>query len=155
MKESIKKKITYRAFVFDDESVIREMIWSLLDARSYEVFTFPHPGLCPQFEMNACPCVLNNPCTDIILSDLNMPVSKGLDFIKAQIKKGCQCKNIAIMSGYWTEDEMSKAKSIGCKIFIKPFKIKVLIQWLDEVEARIEPNRKLSNWWKEDYKKEE
>lgn len=128
MKEKIKKNMTYRAFVFDDERVIREMIWSLLDARGYEVFTFPHPGLCPQFQMDACPCALHNPCTDIIISDLNMPVAKGLDFVEAQIKKGCQCKYIALMSGYWIENDISKAKSIGCKISRKPFKIDELTQ---------------------------
>jgi len=32
-----------RAVIFDDEPLMRQLLWSLLDRRGYEVFTFPDP----------------------------------------------------------------------------------------------------------------
>ena len=42
--------MSYRALIFDDQKEIRQMLWALFDSRGYEVFTFPHPGLCPLAE---------------------------------------------------------------------------------------------------------
>jgi len=150
-RKIMKNKMVYRAFVFDDESAIRSLLWSILDHRGYEVFTFPHPGVCPQFGMAACPCPLEKACTDIIISDLNMPVSNGLDFVEEQVKKGCHCRHMALMSGDWKEQDLAAAKNLGFKIFSKPFQLNELINWLDDVEKKIVPRRKLSNWWKENY----
>ena len=133
---SNNKKASYRAFVFDDDQNIRAMLWEILDQRGYEVFTFPDPGYCPLFEMAACPCPLKQSCTDIIITDLNMPVSNGLDFIETQLKKGCHCKHIALISGDLNAEALSKANKMGLKIFEKPFGLDELTEWLDKVEKK-------------------
>ena len=139
--------MNYRALIFDDEKSIRQMLWSLFDNRGYEVFTFPNPALCPISEEKVCPCGDKQTCSDIILSDVNMPIKNGLDFLEEQIKKGCRCKHIALMSGAFTDESVSKAKALGIKIFNKPFKITEIINWLDQIERDIEPDRKLSDWF--------
>ena len=139
----------YRAFIFDDQKDIRQILYSLFDRRGYEVFAFPHPGICPLSEEEICPCPIEQACADIILSDVNMPIKNGLDFIEEQIQKGCRCKHFALMSGDFTDGDVSKAKSLGIKIFKKPFKLKEVINWLGQIENDIDPKRKLSNWFLE------
>ena len=47
----------------------------------------------------------------------------------------------------WRQRFEREAKAIGCEIFDKPFDFAKLTAWLDECEKRIEPNRKLSDWF--------
>ena len=139
--------MNYRAFIFDDEKEIRQILWSLFDNRGYEVFTFPHPGTCPLSEEELCPCSIEETCADLILSDVNMPIKSGLEFLEEQIKKGCRCKHFALMSGTFTHEGLSKAKSLGVKIFKKPFALTEIINWLNQIEKDIVPKRKLSDWF--------
>jgi DNA-binding NtrC family response regulator len=141
------KKMNYRVLIFDDEKGIRQMLWLLFDNRGYEVFTFPNPTLCPISKEEVCPCGDEKACSDIILSDVNMPVKNGLEFLEEQIKKGCKCNHIALMSGAFTDESVFKAKSLGVKIFKKPFKITEIINWLDQIAKDIDPERKLSDWF--------
>ena len=38
-----------------------------------------------------------------------LPHMSGLDFIEHQIQNGCKVDNIAVMSGYWTDQTLEKA----------------------------------------------
>ena len=137
----------YRALIFDDMKEIRKILWKLFDNRGYEVLTFSHPALCPLSEKEVCPCSSEETCADVILSDVNMPIKKGIDFLEEQIKKGCRCKHFALMSGEFSEEDVSKAKSLGIKIFEKPFKLAQIINWLDQIEKDTDQKRKLSDWF--------
>ena len=135
--------MNYRALIFDDMKEIRKMLWKLFDNSGYEVFTFPHPALCPLSELEVCPCSSDETCADVILSDLDMPIKKGINFLEEQIKKGCKCKHFGLMSGEFSGEDVFKAKSLGIKTFKKPFKLKEVISWLDQIENDIDPKRKL------------
>ena len=139
--------MNYRALIFDDMKEIRKILWKLFDNRGYEVLTFSHPALCPLSEKEVCPCSSEETCADVILSDVNMPIKKGIDFLEEQIKKGCRCKHFALMSGEFSEEDVSKAKSLGIKIFKKPFKLAQIINWLDQIEKDTDQKRKLSDWF--------
>jgi DNA-binding response OmpR family regulator len=139
--------MSYRALIFDDEKEIRNILWILFDDRGYQVFTFPHPGICPLSEEKICPCSSDEMCSDVILSDLNMPVKKGIDFLEEQIKKGCKCKHFALMSGDFSDEDVSRAKSLGVHIFKKPFNVEEISNWLDQIERDINPKRRLSDWF--------
>ena len=141
--------MNFRALIFDDQQEIRQILWSLFDRRGYEVFTFPHPGSCPLSEEKPCPCSIEESCTDIILSDMNMPVKNGLDFLEEQLSKGCKCKNLALMSGDFADEDILRAESLGIKIFEKPFKLAEISNWLDQTEHNIDAKRKLSDWFLE------
>jgi DNA-binding NtrC family response regulator len=136
-----------RALIFDDMKEIRKILRKLFDKRGYEVFTFPNPALCPLSELEVCPCSSEEACADVILSDLNMPIKKGTNFLEEQIKKGCRCKHFGLMSGEFSEEDVSKAKSLGIKIFKKPFKLAQIINWLDQIEKDTDQKRKLSDWF--------
>ena len=70
----------------------------------------------------------------------------GISFIEDQIKKGCRCKHIALMSGDLNGKTESRANILGVKIFKKPFNFEELTNWLDEIENNIDPERELSDW---------
>ena len=76
-----------------------------------------------------------------------MPIKNGIEFLDEQIKKGCRCKHIALMSGDFTEESIVKAKSLGVKLFIKPFKVEEIFNWLNQIEGDMDPKRKLSDWF--------
>lgn len=135
-----------RALIFDDDPMIRQMLWSIFDRRGYEVLTFPDPGLCPLHLKCGCTCGAETACTDLILSDLEMPCVKGLDFVEALVRKGCHCRHIALMSGAWSRHDIARASGLGCKLFAKPFHLSEILDWLAEVEGTLAPDRKLQEW---------
>ena len=135
-----------RAVVFDDEPLLRQLLGAVLERRGYEVFIFSNPGMCPLHVTSSCPCPSGTLCADIIISDLQMPNVNGLDFLEALVGKGCRNPHYAVISGQWTEATISRAKQLGCRLFAKPFDIRDITLWLEEVEASITPERKLLDW---------
>ncbi|NIQ37016.1 MAG: response regulator [Proteobacteria bacterium] len=134
-----------RAFVFEDNDTLRSMMSSVLEGRGYEVMSFPDPGFCPMVLNRECPCPHKHACADIIITDINMPSMTGLEFLENRRQNGCKVKNRAVMSGRWSEEELDKARKLGCKIFEKPFSFADLGRWLEECEKRLDPKRKLSD----------
>ena len=146
----MKKNFTYRAFVVDDDNYIRNFLQDVLQGRGYEVIAFSNPSMCPNYKMTSCPCHPLQSCTDIIISNMHMPISTGVEYIENLQKKGCRCDNIALISGNWKDEDLAKANAMGCKILYKPFQLAEFLEWLDEVEKKIHPERVLTDWWKED-----
>lgn len=140
----MKKKSSYRILVFDDHQEILNLLKVVFDSRGYEVLTYPHPGACPIFDNTSCSCPDGQSCTDIILTDINMPVMKGIDFIEKQLEKGCHCRHLALMSGDYTLDDMQRASELGLKFFKKPFAVADIFDWLDQIEQKINPHRQLT-----------
>ncbi|MGD2186121.1 MAG: response regulator [Desulfobacterales bacterium] len=145
----MEKQTPYRILIFDDSKEIRSLLHDLFSKRGYEVFSFPNPAACPISHEELCPCPTGEACSDFILSDLNMPVLQGIDFLERQIHKGCQCKNMILMSGDFTENDVIRAKSIGLRLLRKPFGITEILEKIEHIEKTIDPDRKLSDWFLE------
>jgi len=135
-----------RALVFEDNRELRRLLSEILRLRGYEVIGFPHPGACPLFALESCMCQPSYACTDIIISDVDMPYSDGLSFMNHLHDKGCGCRHIALMFGDWEKQDMDRAREMGHKVFHKPFEISELNDWLSEVESKIDPARELVEW---------
>ena len=135
-----------RVLIFDDDPTMRQLLWLVCDQRGYEVFTFPEPGLCPLRAKDTCPCDGHAACADVIISDLEMPHTRGIDFVEKLLGNGCRCRHLALMSGGWSEGEVARAATLGCKVFSKPFHISEVSEWLDQVHREITPNRMLRDW---------
>ncbi|MEW6673871.1 MAG: response regulator [Thermodesulfobacteriota bacterium] len=140
-------KRPYRVLIFDDDDSIRKLLWGYFDGRKYEVFTFPDPKSCNLCDIQSCDCPTQEACADIIISDLNMPFMKGLDFLELQIKKGCKCRHLALMSGDLTVADADRAKPLGIKLFKKPFRIREIDEWVKKVEGEIPAGRQLTDWY--------
>ena len=141
--------IRFRAVLLEDNDAIRKALRETLANRGYEIFSFTSPAICPMQLEPECRCKGGQRCVDIIISDLDMPTITGLQFIENQKRKNCKCQHIALMSGFWTEEDELQAKKFGCKVFSKPFDLFELNQWLDRVERQISPTRKLTNWFQD------
>ena len=89
---------------------------------------------------------LANTCSDIIISDVNMPVENGLDFIKGLIDIGCKVKFRALMSAEWMESDLEHAESMGCRVFNKPFNLYEMLKLLANCRKQIDEKGELSDW---------
>lgn len=135
-----------RVLIFEDNDLLRSTLNDILASYGYEVYDFSNPGLCPQYlSSNHC-CLLDDACSDIILSDVNMPVETGLEFIRNRLNFGCKIKFRALMSAEWTESDLQYAEKIGCKVFQKPFDLEELLEWLENCQKQTDQNRVLSDW---------
>ena len=74
-----------------------------------------------------------------------MPKVNGLKFIGNLKNNGCKIKNIALVSGDWTEEDVLKAKEFDCEVFYKPVPPEELFAWIDTCEKNIDPKRVLLN----------
>ena len=92
-------------------------------------------------------CPLKHACSDIIISDVNMPTETGLEFIRKRIENSCKIKYRALMSAEWSDADLQKAKELGCRIFHKPFDLEELLEWLDDCKRHIGDERVLSDWF--------
>ncbi len=105
----IRKKMERpRAVVLDDDYTIRTLVDAVLSERGYEVHGSFRPLSCPVFLDSKCSCSADTHCTNIIITDINMPEMTGLEFIEHQKRNGCKVQNIAVMSGRWTDIPITK-----------------------------------------------
>lgn len=132
-----------RAIVLDDDNAIKNLISEILKNRGYEVYASSNPFLSPVYLDSKCTCPIKHTCTTIIITDNNMPNMTGLEFIEHQKKMGCKVQNTAVISGKWTNEEIERAKSLGCRVFNKPFKIEKIKKWLADCEKDLDRNSKL------------
>ena len=141
--------LKFRVILLEDNNAIRLLFSEIFTDRGYETLAFSTPAICPLQLVPECRCSVNETCTDMIVSDLDMPQITGLNFIENQKKKNCKCKHVALVSAKWTEEDLSLAHQLGCKTFEKPFNFEDFYRWLDEVERSVEPTRELRNWFQE------
>jgi CheY-like chemotaxis protein len=134
-----------RAVVLDDDGAIKALVSNLLRERGYEVYASSEPFLSQVYMGSGCSCSVGHTCTDIIITDNNMPNMSGLKFIERQKRMGCRVQNTAVMSGSWTKEEIEHAKKLGCHVFNKPFKINEIKEWLNECEKELDHKNKPSD----------
>jgi CheY-like chemotaxis protein len=131
----------YRTILCEDNLYVRNVFIFILEERGHEVFSYENPAECPLNSLTECKCNCMNLCSDIIISDVSMPIMNGLDFIETLREKGCKNDNIALISGFWTTKDISRAKKIGCTVFHKPIHPQELNEWLENCEKKIDPQR--------------
>ena len=112
-------KRNVRAMLFEDDQRVRTFVERILKSKQCEVISYKDPGLCPLQSAHDCQCSGNERCTDIILTDVDMPNVSGIDLIESQIAKGCRAQSIAIMYGSWSDENRERAESLGCTVFLK------------------------------------
>ena len=134
-----------RVLIFEDNDTLRSTLKSLLEDLGYEVHTFSNPGMCSQYYSSDHSCLVDDSCSDIIISDVNMPIANGIEFIKSRLNNGCKINFRALMSADWNEADLQQAEKIGCRIFHKPFDLQELINWLDHCRKQIDERRTLAN----------
>ena len=139
-------KFKYRAIVIDDMDFCRELLTDFLQDRGYQVISFPDPTTCPLFPARQSECPKQFACADFLLTDNRMPHLAGVDFLELQAQGKCKIEvsRKAILSAYWTVEDLSRVEQLGCRSVSKPYDLKRLGSWLDSQEALISENRQLT-----------
>ncbi len=123
------KKMSIRIYIFEDNDQVRLWLEEILGIYGYAVRVFSHPSQGIIREMN----IRKSPGqADIVITDMDMPEMSGSELTQKLISAGFDEKNIAVISGYWTEKSAGKAEKAGVKMFRKPFSIRDLLTWLEE-----------------------
>lgn len=123
-----------KALVLDDDPLVLSLLSHLLAFRGYDVASYADPGQCPLSECCACPCALRQAgCPNLILTDVNMPTMNGVEFVAELRRKGCQCPNIAMISGDWSESNLALARQLGAQVFFKPCDLPRLDTWARQI----------------------
>lgn len=136
-----------RVLIFEDNDMIRSTLKAVFAENGYEVHTFSNPAMCPLYHGAGHDCRLDHPCSDIIISDINMPFKNGLEFIENLLNQGCEVKFQALMSADWDENDLHLAWNLGCEIFGKPFDLEAMLNWLGDCRKKIDDKRVLSDWF--------
>ncbi len=131
-----------KIIIFDDDTVILEMISDYFSLRNFEVQSFSKPVLCsPSSDADSCV----NPCADILIVDLRMPRINGIQLITHQVRNGCpiNIKNKAIMSGDLPYEHVDKIIELAGIFFQKPLNMRELDAWAKECISRIDLSQPL------------
>jgi CheY-like chemotaxis protein len=79
-----------RAIIYDDDAVVLDMLTQYFVKRSYQVYSYNEPVVCPLYESLADSCENLAPCADVMISDFQMPKMKGTELFQRQAKRGCK-----------------------------------------------------------------
>lgn len=133
-----------RAVIIEDEEVIRFAVAHLFRSRGFEVIACPDAVSFSLFSNCECNCRANQACADIVITDENMPKMTGSEFIRQRIHQGCSIPHFAVMSAALQEAGGGSSGLPEIRRFEKPIHIQDLIDWIEECEKRIDPQRKLA-----------
>ena len=144
----MNKKIL-NILLFEDEESLRGLVSKLIERRyinnniEYHLHSYCDPSLYSDLDLNIknCQCesqrgVCNNHI-DIIVTDINMPVITGFDFIQKKLSEGCKIDNVLFMSGYIDEKIEQQIISMGYEYLKKPFLSSDLYRKLDIFDQRL------------------
>jgi CheY-like chemotaxis protein len=134
-----------RIFVIDDEECITYTMRLHLEELGHEVLTAPDPTLCPVYQGGMCDH--DHVCGDIFFVDRHMPRMDGLTFIELMERRGCKglTRNKVIMSGALTQEDLDRAKKLGCTALGKPVPLDEITRLIEEMEKSVPADRKLAD----------
>lgn len=124
--------------IYEDDDNFRNLLASFLDLQGYVVRAYSSPEAHPLIRSGGCPCYEEDPCAQVIISDVNMPGMSGLEFVARLRENRCRVSRTALMSGSWTPEMKRTADDLGCKIFEKPFQFREILDWLRDCATEID-----------------
>lgn len=129
-----------KALVYDDEPMILGLLSDVLSLKDYEVFSFNKPHVCSLYNDSAGCCRNLIPCADVLITDIIMSSSNGIDLLEKQKEWGCKIhpENKAVISGALSQSDEKKITDMNIKYFQKPFEFSDISSWLDECDGRID-----------------
>lgn len=136
-----------RAIVCDDDDSILAILRHFIEKMGYEVITSETPMTCAFYREHGGSCPQHNRCTDVFITDYQMPDMTGLQLLEMQLKGGCKLtsKNKALMTAHEDSALRRKAEALGCQFIPKPLLISTLVAWLGECEKRVDLTEPLAS----------
>ena len=113
--------------VVDDSATVREMVSFVLNEAGYGVISAVHG----RDALNK----LNTTTVDMVITDIDMPIMDGIEFIREMRKKPeCRLTPVIIISGKF--HNINILENVN-KWFLKPFTDKELLQVIKITEKQI------------------
>ena len=126
--------ISFKAVVLDDDFSVLTMLSTILRRRNYTVETYLDPVNSPLFSCK----MHDSQCPDLIISDFCMPRMNGMEVLEFQMKKGCRCRHLALISGKPpSETALIRLAKYGTRFFPKPLPLDDFFTWLGHVEHEV------------------
>ena len=127
-----------KAIILDDDPLIVSFLAHGFHRRGYEVVTYSTPAECPLYLAESCPCHTEDFCRSVIISDFDMPIVNGVQFIEALRGKSCKCPHIALMSGFsMPREAVERAARWNVRFFAMPFHWSQIKDWLNQIEPSL------------------
>ncbi|MGE0083357.1 MAG: response regulator [Desulfococcaceae bacterium] len=132
---------TARIFIFEDNETVRNLLTEILTVQGFEVSGF-QDAMMSENERHIRETVSH---ADFIISDIEMPGISGIELVRKLIQFGFDEKNIALISGYCTEEEIRQEVHSEVKFFRKPFPFAHLVSWLEARKSGMKLHMELSD----------
>jgi len=142
-----------RAIIFDDEIFVLNMLKDFFLMRGYEVLSYSDPtAICPIYGEEGDTCRNKHACSDIMITDFQMPGVNGVELLEFQASKGCKVdiRNKSVISGYIDDRNRQRVSELGCNFLQKPFTLYALSEWLGACEKRFDLGSPLATRRKEE-----
>jgi two-component system nitrogen regulation response regulator GlnG len=117
------------AWVIEDDDWIRELVAGVAGDQGCKVRTFPDATQVLRELGENGPAVL----PDVVITDLRLPGIDGFVVVRTLLENGLSAGNIAMMSGYWTDEGVAWAEGMGVKVLKKPFGMGELVEWIESI----------------------
>jgi FixJ family two-component response regulator len=129
-----------RVIIFNDDSMLLELLEFYFDKWGYEVFSYQTPIVC-----SSGSCESRAPCADLVISDFKMPQMTGIELFQLQAQRGCRIENKmkAIMSDHADGALLKQCKDLGYRFIEKPFYSSELYTWVSECERHFDLSKQL------------
>ncbi|MEI6788613.1 MAG: response regulator [bacterium] len=128
-----------KAVIIDDDPLALAYLKRVLQRRGYEVEAYSDPVLAPLHQDVNCPCALHPNCPAVIISDVDMPSVNGVALLELIMKKGCRCRNLALISGKGMEHaDLIRMAKYGTRYFTKPLDLTEFNAWIDRIDKDVD-----------------
>lgn len=127
-----------KMLIIDDEESVRLTLGLFAEMLDLDVVLHESPLSCVMARPGQCSCPENKPCCDLLLTDQNMPLMKGLELVQMLIKAGCRLPldRIAVMSRTFDQMEKNAVQEVGCRVLQKPVVYEDLLRWVKGTSGR-------------------
>lgn len=105
------------AIIVDDDPLIINLLKKILENLGFEVEAYENPIYCRLYYKHEC--TNSKPCCDLLLTDYEMPMVNGVEFIRHLECHGCAINKIALVSGLSKESIAEKEDLTGLKVINK------------------------------------
>jgi len=134
-----------KVLIIEDDRQVLSLLKRIFQDRGCDVVAYSTPVSCP-CNIAVCPCPMYPDCPSMILTDLDMPIENGLQFLNRLDEKKCRCKHVALMSGKClNESDAMRIAASGRLFFQKPFDLARIQSWIDVVMQECVQKAPLNN----------
>jgi DNA-binding response OmpR family regulator len=133
-----------RVILIEDDHLLRGAINEWLTRQGMDVLVFDRAAAIGPSGMK-CLCSNGGSCADILISDVRLPDSNGIEMLAELRRRGCKIPHVALMSGWWTQDREQAAVSMGAHIFHKPGDFSALLKWARDISSSVKPDRRIED----------